>query len=53
MVPIPKVIKEKTETTVAVVDYVMTEVKVIGPGVAFGELALIDSKPRAATIKCK
>lgn len=27
------------------------EVKVLGPGTGFGELALIDNKPRAATIQ--
>jgi CRP-like cAMP-binding protein len=30
----------------------MTEIKVLEPGAAFGELALMDSKPRAATIVC-
>jgi CRP-like cAMP-binding protein len=30
----------------------MVEVKVDGPGGSFGELALINNKPRAATIKC-
>ena len=31
----------------------MTEVKQLPAGIAFGELALLDHKPRAATIKCK
>ncbi len=30
----------------------LIEVKQMGNGQAFGELALISSKPRAATIKC-
>ena len=29
------------------------EVSILKEGFAFGELALIDNKPRAATIKCK
>lgn len=30
-----------------------TEIKVLQAGTAFGELALINSKPRSATIQCK
>jgi len=32
---------------------VMTEVKILPAGSAFGELALLDSRRRAATIICK
>ena len=32
---------------------VLTEVRVLEIGNSFGELALIENKPRAATIKCK
>lgn len=31
----------------------MTKVKVLPAGFAFGELALMDDKPRAATIHCE
>lgn len=34
-------------------EFVNLEVKVLPEGSAFGELALIDKKPRAATITCK
>lgn len=33
--------------------FILTEVKILGGGSAFGELALIENKPRAATIRCK
>lgn len=32
--------------------YIFNEVKQIGPGECFGELALSGKKPRSATIKC-
>lgn len=34
-------------------DKILTEIKVLEKGTAFGELALIENKPRAATIKCR
>lgn len=33
-------------------DFVLKEIKVLNAGVSFGELALIENKPRAATIIC-
>ena len=35
------------------IDMVLTNVKVLNSGESFGELALMDNRPRAATIKCK
>ena len=32
---------------------ILTEIKILETGCAFGELALIENKPRAATIRCK
>lgn len=32
---------------------ILTEIRVLGVGDSFGELSLIENKPRAATIKCK
>ena len=32
---------------------VLTEIRVLGVGDSFGELSLIENKPRAATIKCR
>lgn len=55
LVPIPKIIEEvneKGEVTTRT-DFVMTDVKTLNTGAAFGELALMDKKPRAATIICK
>ena len=40
------VIEEKVEVTLA-------EIKVLSLGASFGELALMEKKPRAATIRCK
>ncbi len=40
------IIEEKTE-------FVLTEIKVLHAGSSFGELALMEKKPRAATIRCK
>ena len=34
-------------------EYVLTEVRVLASGSAFGELALMSNKPRAATIIAK
>lgn len=34
-------------------DYIMKEIKILNAGLSFGELALIENKPRAATIICK
>jgi CRP-like cAMP-binding protein len=34
-------------------EHTFVEVKTLGAGAAFGEMALIDNKPRAATIICK
>lgn len=54
-VNIPKVIEEiatdgkKTQKT----EMVLTNVKTLGSGDAFGELALMENRPRAATIICK
>lgn len=43
---------EKTEK-IGERNVVLTEVRVLEIGNSFGELALIENKPRAATIKCK
>ena len=34
-------------------DYILKEIKILNAGLSFGELALIENKPRAATIICK
>lgn len=34
------------------VEYVLKEIKILNAGLAFGELSLIENKPRAATIIC-
>jgi len=36
-----------------IIEKVFTEVRVLPAGSAFGELALLDNRPRAATIVCK
>ena len=55
LVKIPRIceeINEKGEKTQKI-EEVLTEVRTLGIGTSFGELALLDNKPRAATIKCK
>lgn len=55
LVNIPKTIEtinEKGEAT-QTIELVLTDVKTLYSGSSFGELALLDNKPRAATIKCK
>jgi CRP-like cAMP-binding protein len=54
-VNIPKTIEEINEKgeTLKRIEYVLTDVRTLNTGASFGELALIDNKPRAATIKCK
>ena len=54
-VNIPKTIEEineKGETTQHV-EYFLTDVRTLQMGASFGELALIDNRPRAATVICK
>jgi len=51
-VNIPKQIEEGTKKEIKTI-FVLTEVKALSGGASFGELALIDKKPRAATIICK
>lgn len=51
---IPKVIKEEKNGVVEEkVEVALTEIKVLSAGASFGELALMEKKPRAATIRCK
>ena len=51
VVPIPNAtVNDKGQP---IIEKVMTEVRILESGAAFGELALMDSKPRAATIVCK
>lgn len=53
-VNIPKTVEVVVEgRKVQRVEMVLTNVKVLKSGDSFGELALIDNRPRAATIKCK
>lgn len=53
-VNIPRVIKEeKNGVYEERVEVTLTEIKVLLAGAAFGELALMEKKPRAATIRCK
>ncbi len=53
-VNIPKTVKEeKNGVFEEKVELVLTEIKVLSIGASFGELALMEKKPRAATIRCK
>lgn len=53
-VNIPKVIKEEKNGVIEEkVEVTLTEIKVLCAGASFGELALMEKKPRAATIRCK
>lgn len=51
-VNIPKQIEEESKKEPKTL-LVLTEVKILNSGASFGELALLDKKPRAATIICK
>ena len=55
VVNIPKITEEKMNngTSLVKTELVRTEVKILNGGDSFGELALIDNKPRAATIFSK
>lgn len=53
-VNIPKIIKEEKNGVLEErVEVTLTEIKVLNAGASFGELALMEKKPRAATIRCK
>lgn len=53
-VNIPKVVKEEKNGVIEEkVEVSLTEIKVLSAGASFGELALMEKKPRAATIRCK
>ena len=53
-VNIPKTVKEeKNGVFEEKVEVILTEIKVLSVGASFGELALMEKKPRAATIRCK
>ena len=54
-VNIPKIVEENNEKGEIVkrMEAPLTDVKTLNTGDSFGELALIDNKPRAATIICK
>jgi len=55
LVKIPRICEEINEKGEKIqrIEEVLTEVRTLGIGASFGELALIDNKPRAATIKCR
>jgi len=48
-----EILQSPTKMSISPERNVMTEVRVLEIGNSFGELALIENKPRAATIKCK
>lgn len=55
LVNIPKTVEEINEKGEKIqrVELVLTDVKTLSSGASFGELALLDNRARAATIKCK
>lgn len=52
LVNIPKQVEDEIKKEMKTI-FVLTEVKVLNNGASFGELALLEKKPRAATIVCK
>lgn len=52
-VNLPKIILDESGKPTEQKEMVLTEVKTLGAGASFGELALLDNRPRAATIKCR
>lgn len=53
-VPVPHIVQKiENEEIVTVTEMEMREVKSLSMGESFGEQALIYSKPRMATIRCK
>lgn len=55
LVNIPRTVEESNEKgeIVKKIELVLTDVKTLKTGDSFGELALLDNKPRAATIICR
>lgn len=55
LVEIPRQVEEILPTGEKIIknEFILTEVKILGNGSSFGELALLEKKPRAATIICK
>ncbi len=52
-VNLPKIILDEKGKAIEQNEIVLTEVKTLGPGSSFGELALLDNRMRSAMIKCK